>query len=87
MSIFNIEHRFAKKVPYIILMRIGNGEVVEIMIIETPSIKECREREFAAMRLMNPNIMKKNYNEHFIFEDMLSLVDMQELMPESDSIN
>ena len=58
MSGLNVVHGIVKEVPYVILMRMGNGKVVEIMTIGSTSIEECGGREFAAVRLANPKITK-----------------------------
>ena len=63
-----------------------NGEVVKMMAIGSTSIEECEGSEFAAMRLMNPKIIKRS-KEHVMFEDMLRLVDMRKPMKEEDSTN
>ena len=86
MSESNIEQGILKEVPYVILVRVENGEVVEIMTVGTISIEQCEGREPAAMTLMNPKITK-THKKHFMFEDMLPLVDMRDLMKEEDSVN
>ena len=58
MSGSNVEHAIVKDVPYVILMRMDNGKVVEIMAIGPASIEEGGGRELVAVRLTNPKITK-----------------------------
>ena len=77
MSGSNIEHGIVRDVPYVILMRMGNGEVIEIMTIGSTSVEECGGRDFVVVRLISPKITTTHW-ECLIFEDMLLLEDGQE---------
>ena len=77
MSGSNAQQGAVEEVPYVILMRMGNGEIVEVMTIGSTSIEECGGTELVAVGLINPKITN-THKEHFIFEDMLPLVDMRE---------
>ena len=66
MSRPNVEYGIAKEVPYVILMKMGNGEIMDVMTIGATSIEECGGREFAAVRLINPKITNTQW-EHIIF--------------------
>ena len=70
-----------QEVTYVPFMRMGNGEAVEVMNIITTSIEEYGGREFVAVRLIKSKI-SKTHKEHFIFEEMLPLVDTREPMKE-----
>ena len=58
----------------------------QVMNIGSTSIEELGGREFVVVRLMNPRITKI-HEEHVIFEDMLSLVDVRELLQEDNFVH
>ena len=64
----NVKHGIVRDVPCVILMQMGNGEVVEVMTIESTSVEECGRREFVVVRFVNSK-MTKTHQEHIIFED------------------
>ena len=49
MNRSNIDHGIVEEVSYVLLMRMGNRVVVELMIIGTTSIEECGGRELAVV--------------------------------------
>ena len=63
-----------EEIPSAILMRMGNGQLVDIMTVMRISVEEFDGREFVAVRLINPDILEM-HKEPTVFEDMLSLVD------------
>ena len=65
-----------EEIPYAIFMRMGNEQLVDIMTVMRISVEEFDGREFVAVRLINPDIMKM-HKEPTVFEDMLSLADMR----------
>ena len=74
MSGLNIEE-IVRNVSYIILMQIGDREVIEIMTIGLTSVEKCGETEVVAVRMMSPKTMKI-HQEHVVFEDMMPLEDV-----------
>ena len=56
----NVEHEIVTEVLYVILMRMRNGDAVEVMAIGSTSIEECEGKKFVAVKLMNSRI-KKTY--------------------------
>ena len=58
MSGDNIERGVMKDLLYVILLRMGNGEVIEILTIGSTSVERCDGKDFAAMRMISPKITK-----------------------------
>ena len=75
-----------KKIPCVIVIWMGNGEIAEIMSIRITSIEEHDGRGFAAMRMIHPKIMKMHMDQ-FIFQDMLTLVDIRQPLEEEEYVN
>ena len=71
----NIERGIVKDLLYMILLRMGNGEVIEILIMGSTSVERCDGKDFVAMRMIAPKIMK-THREHQIFEDMMPMEDV-----------
>ena len=61
-----------RNVPYVILMRLGDGELVEIRAVGSTSVERCREGNMVAIRMMSPKITR-THQEDIVFEDMMPL--------------
>ena len=58
MSGSNVEHGVVKDILYVILLRMGNGEVIEIMTMESTFVEECGGSDFMPVRMTSPKITK-----------------------------
>ena len=58
MSGDNIERGILKDLPNVILLRIGNGEVIEILTMGSTSVERCDRKDFVAIRMICPKITK-----------------------------
>ena len=58
MSRANIEHGIVKDLVYIILLRMGNGQVIEILTMVSTLVERCEGKDFMAMRIISPKITK-----------------------------
>ena len=86
MSGDNIECGIVKDLLYVILLRMGNGEVIEILTMGLTSVERCDGKDFVAMRAISPKITK-THMEHQIFEDMMPMEDVCEPPMEEEFIN
>ena len=85
MNGLNVEG-IVSNVTYIILMILGDGELVEIRGVGSPSVERCGEGDVVVVRMMTPNITKA-HEEHAIFEDVMPLEDIREPLCKEDMVN
>ena len=86
MSGDNIERGIIKDLLYMILLRMGNGDVIEIMTMGLTLVERCEGKDFVAMRMIALKITK-THQEHQIFEDMIPMEDVREPPMEENSVN
>ena len=86
MSGDNIEHGILKDLLYVILLRMGNGEVIKILTMGSTSVERCDRKDFVAMRMITPKITK-THQEHQTFKGMMPMKDVREPPIEEDSVN
>ena len=71
----NIKHEVVRDIPYVILLRMGDGEVIKIMTMGLTYVEEYGGKEFVVFRMMSPKITK-THKDHQIFEDMMPMEDV-----------
>ena len=86
MSGDNIERGIVKDLLCMILLRMGNGEVIEIMTMGSTSVEKYKGKDFVAMRMVAP-IITRTHQEHQIFEDMMPMEDIREPPMEENSVD
>ena len=69
-----------------ILLRMGNGEVIEIMTMGSTLVERYEGKDFVAMRMIALKITK-THQEHQIFEDMIPMEDVREPPMEENFVN
>ena len=77
MSGDGIERGVVKDLLYMILLRTGDGKVIEIMTMGSTSVERWDGKDFVAMRMIAPTITR-THQEHQMFEDKLPMEDVRE---------